>query len=90
MCASARPAKRQSCEGLYKRSKKNILDANMSRNGKRLKSDVTGRYLSRLPGRRHSAQVDHIRPKDRGGTNSYGNAQVAKAFWNNSKNNRYW
>jgi hypothetical protein len=68
--------------------RKKILNANASRNGGRLRSDVTGRFLSRSPGSPNSAQVDHIKPQSRGGSNSNKNAQVVEAHWNQSKGNR--
>jgi hypothetical protein len=66
-----------------------IYAANKAQNGGRLRSDVTGRYLSK-PGSSspNAAQVDHIMPKSRGGSNSSTNAQVVEAFWNQSKGNR--
>ncbi|MGK8503523.1 hypothetical protein [Nocardia asiatica] len=77
--------------------KRKIKAANKARNGGVLMSDdpldphqvlsesvrATGNTDKNLAG----AEVDHIVSADKGGTNSYGNARVVSAEWNNLKRN---
>ena len=70
--------------------KQKIIEANKANNGGRLRSDVTGRYLQEGRGSHSSAEIDHIKPKSKGGKNSYKNAQVVEMFWNRSKGNRHY
>lgn len=69
---------------LFTRNQKRmILEANEQRNGGVLRSDLSGTELVR-PIRRakglkvppNEAQLDHMDPRARGGTNDFGNAQV--------------
>jgi len=71
-----------------KAQKTNILHANYVRNGGRLRSDRSGQFLTARPHTPYSAQIDHIYPRARGGTNSYKNAQVLGARENQSKGAR--
>jgi hypothetical protein len=65
-----------------------VLEENMRQNGGRLRSDVTGRFLRRSPGGPNSAEIDHVIPKSRGGSNSFANARVVERTWNRSRGNR--
>jgi hypothetical protein len=75
--------------------KRLILAANRRRNGGRLKSDVTGRFLatprqSIRGGGNYSpngAQVDHATPKTKDGGNCFGNALVVEAWINRAWSN---
>jgi hypothetical protein len=75
--------------------KKAILDENRKRNGGVLRDDDTGEEL--VPSQKsrkgvtppeNEAQVDHVYPKSRGGTNSYKNAKVISRKRNREKSNK--
>jgi HNH endonuclease len=71
--------------------KKQIYAANMKKNGQ-LICDLTGQQLTRakksIKGVKPSpfeAQIDHIKPFSKGGTNSFGNAMVLSRYANRFK-----
>jgi hypothetical protein len=82
--------------------KPRIIEANRARNGGRIMSDepldpfqvlsdpqrAVSPGLGGGPKDMSMAEVDHIVPVDQGGTNSYGNARVVSARWNQLKRNR--
>jgi 5-methylcytosine-specific restriction endonuclease McrA len=75
--------------------KNNIRNANMQRNDGILIDDDTGDFLV-LPQKHmkgetppwNEAHIDHIKPKSKGGTNSYSNTKVISRRRNLSKGNR--
>lgn len=75
--------------------KRAILDENRKRNGGVLRDDDTGEEL--VPSQKsrkgvtppeNEAQVDHVYPKSKGGTNSYKNAKVISRKRNREKSNK--
>lgn len=63
--------------------KARILEANRQANGGVLRSDLSRQQLANpvqsqrgVPATMHQAEIDHIKPRSRGGTNSNSNAQV--------------
>jgi RHS repeat-associated protein len=72
--------------------KARIIQENMKKNGGIVKSDQSGQVLTR-PAKSQKGvtpdpnewQIDHIQPKDAGGTNSYSNAQVLSRAENREK-----
>lgn len=75
--------------------KKKILEANKNRNGGVLRSDGDGRILNE-PSRNvkgksadmNQAEVDHIQPRSKGGSNANSNLQVLSKEENLKKGNR--
>ena len=72
--------------------KANILESNSARNGGALRDDRTGEILVESSQSKegvtpptNEAQVDHVYPKSRGGSNSYGNAEVRSRGNNSNK-----
>ena len=82
-------------KGFTPRQKRSILEENMKNNGGELRSDISGKKLD-LPvqskkgvkANMNQAEVDHIYPKSRGGTNSSSNAQVISKEENLKKLNK--
>ena len=75
--------------------KRNILQANKERNGGVLRSDKSGKQLDQPvqskkgePANMNQAEVDHIDPKSKGGTNSHKNAQVLSKEENIDKSDK--
>jgi 5-methylcytosine-specific restriction endonuclease McrA len=65
----------------------NIIEANKKRHGGVIKSDETGEQLVELKDTVDTlAHIDHIFPKQKGGSNSYSNAEVMAARKNLRKN----
>ncbi len=75
--------------------KKKILEENRKRNGGELRSDKSGKRLD-SPTQSHKgekanmnqAEIDHKIPKSKGGSNSFGNAQVLSKEENLMKSNK--
>ena len=75
--------------------KQTILDENRRNNGGVLKSDLSGKELDVPTQSRkgekanmNQAEIDHIEPKSKGGSNSYSNAQVLSKEENLRKGNK--
>ena len=79
-----------------KRQKREILEENLKVNGGVLRSDISGKeldYPSKLQkgvkANMNQAEIDHVYPKSKGGTNSTSNAQVISKEENLRKSNKY-
>lgn len=75
--------------------KRNIIQENMKNNGGVVKSDSSGEVLVKpsksqrgVTPPQNEWQIDHIVPKDKGGLNSYSNAQVLSRKENREKSNK--
>jgi hypothetical protein len=78
-----------------KSQKQQILEANKQANGGVLKSDKSGIVLDNpvqskkgVPSNMNQAEVDHMKPKSKGGANSYKNTQVLSKKENIEKSNK--
>jgi hypothetical protein len=77
------------------KQKANIIEENKKKNGGVVKSDQSGTVLTKpqkskkgVTPSQNEWQVDHIKPRDKGGTNSYSNAQVLSRQENRQKWNK--
>jgi 5-methylcytosine-specific restriction endonuclease McrA len=61
-----------------------IKAANLRKNGGYYRCDRTGMYLSES-----KMDVDHIIPKEKGGKNTFSNAQFVHQSWNRSKKHKF-
>ena len=68
--------------------RRNILDENMVHNHGVIQCEETGTLLVREAGHWNTAEIDHIVPKSKGGTNHYSNARVVCRSTNRSRGNR--
>ena len=75
--------------------KKNIIQENRNKNNGVVKSDISGEELVAPRKSQRGVvppdnewQIDHIYPRDKGGTNSYANAQVLSRKENRQKWNK--
>lgn len=75
--------------------RKNLLDANRQQNNGRLKSDGDGRSLNppsrNVKGQKadmNQAEVDHIKPRSKGGTNENSNLRIISKEENLKKSNK--
>jgi RHS repeat-associated protein len=78
-----------------KSQKKNILEENKKQNGGVIKSDESGKVLDTPTQSRkgekanmNQAEIDHVNPKSKGGSNASSNAQILSKEENLKKGNR--
>ena len=79
-----------------KSQKENIIAENMNKNGGVVKSDMSGMILSRpqksqkgITPSPYEWKIDHIKPRNDGGSNSYSNAQVLSRKENREKSDKW-
>ena len=79
-----------------KKQKQKIIEENMKINNGKVKSDLSGEELVKpekskkgVTPNSNEWQIDHIKPKEKGGTNSYSNAQVLSRKENRKKWNKW-
>lgn len=75
--------------------KKRLLEANRNANGGELRSDLSGKKLDSptqskkgVKANMNQAEVDHVKPKSKGGTNASSNAQILSKEENLRKSNK--
>jgi RHS repeat-associated protein len=95
MAIPLQPGEIAAGKGFTQAQKRRILDLNRARHGGELRSDLSGEQL--VPARQsqrgvtpppNEAQVDHVYPRSRGGSNTVDNSQVLSRQENRAKSNK--